>query len=175
MSLRPSHAWRLRLAACALALFALHAQKARADWVSVPRTSGGDSTIAYDTTRARLADGMLEVWTREQGAALRPQIIEDYRRRGLSPVQVQDFGERFAWRLTKWRVDCDRRLARTLAVGDYAADGSATFATEAAGEEGAIWPDSAVDAATQALCRTVPKGRTTKRSAPRRDRESRPK
>lgn len=171
----PSRAWRWRLAACALAIFVLQQPKARAEWVAV-NPAAGDRVAAYDTTRARLAEGVLEVWTREQGASLRATIVEDYRRRGLSPVQVQEFGERFAQRLTKWRVDCDKRLARVLAVGDYDVGGAGTFISEAQGEDGVIWPDSAVDAATQALCgKSGAKSKAATRSAPRRAPESRPK
>jgi hypothetical protein len=180
LTVRPSHAWRWRVAACAVVLILLNPPKARAEWVSVPQAGGAGVSAGYDTARVRASDGILEVWTREQGAALRPAMVEEYRRRGLSPVQVQDFGERFAQRLTRWRVDCNKRLARILAVGDSDADGRTTFTSEAAGEDGQIWPDTAVDAAAQALCgkataRTAAKSKAATRNAPRRDRESRPR
>lgn len=174
--LRPQRVWRFRLAACALACLALWQPKARAEWVVATRNPAGDAVTSYDTGRARLTEHMLEVWTRAQGAGHKNAMVEDYRRRGLSPSQVQSFEERFASRLIKWRVDCDKRLARALALADYDAAGEAFLVIETPAEEGVIWPESAVDAAAERLCaRPAKRQPATSRSAPPRDRESRPR
>ena len=142
--------------ACGKALIALSAlglgTGAAAEWVVVTRNPANGATTSYDTTRVRRTGQVLEVWTRADGAGHKAVILDYYRRNGMSPSQTQMVEERFARRLTKWRIDCTAASARTLAIGDYDAAGEAFYSTEVPGQDGAIYPDSVVDAAAQRLC-----------------------
>ena len=98
---------------------------------------------------------MLDLWTKAEGAGHKPAIVETYRRDGFSPAQVQIYEERFAWRLTKWRVDCAKWSMRVLATADYDAGGEAYLSNQVIGEEGVIFPGSVVDMAADRLCNTM--------------------
>ena len=135
-------------------------QEAGAEWVVVTRNAANGATTSYDAARARQSGGALEMWTRTDGAGHKPVITEYYRRNSLSPGQAQGFEERFAYRLTKLRVDCARWTQTVLAVADYDGNGEAFYSNETRGEEGVIYPDSVVDAGAMRLC---PKPRTGKK------------
>jgi hypothetical protein len=160
--LRTRFAARQTIAAnCLVALAMLiGTHEAWAEWAVVTRNAANGATTSYDTARARQSGNLLEMWTRADGAGHKPVITEHYRRNSLSPGQAQGFEERFAYRLTKWRVDCAKWTQTVLAVADYDANGEAFYSNEARGEEGVIYPDSVVDAGAMRLC---PKPRSGKK------------
>ncbi len=145
---------RRAAAAAGLAGLALLAgmPHAHAEWAVATRNAATGATASYDTTRARQTGNILEMWTRADGAGHKPAVAESYRRNSLSPGQAQGYEERFAYRLTKWRIDCAKWTQTVLAVADYDANGEAFYSNEARGEEGVIYPDSVVDAGAMRLC-----------------------
>ena len=160
--LRTRFAARQPVAATCLVTLAMliGTQEARAEWVLVTRNAANGATTSYDTARARQSGNALEMWTRADGAGHKPVITEYYRSNSLSPGQAQGFEERFAYRLTKWRIDCAKWTQAVLAVADYDANGEAFYSNETRGEEGVIYPESVVDAGAMRLC---PKPRTGKK------------
>lgn len=143
---------RVALLCLVIATLCAGTRLAHAEWVVATRNAATGATASYDTARARQAGNVLEIWTRADGAGHKPVITEYYRRNSLSPGQAQGFEERFAYRLTKWRVDCAKWTQTVLAVADYDANGEAFYSNETRGEEGVIYPESVVDAGAMRLC-----------------------
>lgn len=133
---------------------------AHAEWIVATRNAATGATTSYDTARVRLAGSTLEMWSRADGVGHKPAIADYYRKNSLSPGQAQGFEERFAYRLTKWRIDCAKWSQTVLAVADHDANGEAFYSNEARGEEGVIYPESVVDAGAMRLC---PKPRAGKK------------
>ncbi len=139
--------------ASALLMLSALCNAAAPEWIVVIRNPLTQATSSYDISRARQAGAMLDLWTKAEGTGHKPAIVETYRRDGFSPAQVQIYEERFAWRLTKWRVDCAKWSMKLLATADYDAGGEAYLSNQVAGEEGVIFPGSVVDIAADRMCK----------------------